>query len=192
MDISLDLPSFDHIPFPIIPIDVPVTQVFADEEEDFAGWTSNEKTSDTMKVDDDAMDVDILEIDRQIGSRLLDAEVFGGAPCESPIGPIEELLRVVEFDKEDQRLFLSPFFDDDSHMTTDDEDNSSLPFEEQYKATLKKLALTMKKSQETRKSLTMKTAKTEAYDRLTNIEKILSSVAKSANQVQTIVTAGQA
>jgi hypothetical protein len=192
MDISLDLPSFDHIPFPIIPIDVPVTQVFADEEEDFAGWTSNEKTSDTMKVDDDAMDVDILEIDRQIGSRLLDAEVFGGAPCESPIGPIEELLRVVEFDKEDQRLFLSPFFDDDSHMTTDDEDNSSLPFEERYKATLKKLALTMKKSQETRKSLTMKTAKTEAYDRLTNIEKILSSVAKSANQVQTIVTAGQA
>ena len=192
MDISLDLPSF---PFPTIPIDVPVHQVFADDAEEDIGML--QQGIENPAEDNDQMDVDdILEVDRQIGSSLLDSQWFGGASCESPIGPIEELLRVVEFDREDQRLFLSPFFDDhsfsgDESMSTDD-DSSSLPFEERYKATLKKLAMTMKKSQETRKSLTMKTSKTEAYDRLTNIEKILSSVAKSAEEVQTIVTAVQA
>ena len=185
MDISLDLPSF---PFPTVPMDVPVSQVFADDDEEDIGIL---KVNENRADDNDQMDIvdDILEVDRQIGSGLLDSQWFGGA-CESPIGPIEELLRVVEFDMEDQRLLLSPFFEgDDVSMSSD---SSSLPFEERYKATLKKLAMTMKKSQETRKSLTMKTTKTETYDRLTNIEKILSSVAKSAEEVQTIVTAGQA
>jgi hypothetical protein len=56
---------------------------------------------------------------------------------------------------------------------------SSLPFEERYKATLKKLAELMKHSQETRKSLAMNTPKTKEYPRT----RILSSIEKSTQEL---------
>jgi hypothetical protein len=160
----------------------------------------NDSNSDRMEMDD------ILEIDRQIGSRFLDADLFGGALCDSPIGPMEELFQFERQDVDDDRhhhhhLFFAPFLPDD-FMTDDEEDSDSiiakeqeeaidtigLSFEERYKATLQKLAFSMKKSQETRKSLTMQTAKTEKYDRLATVKKILSCVATSSDQVQNYVT----
>jgi hypothetical protein len=153
-----------------------------DDDED----ADDDNHSDRMEMDE------ILEIDRQIGARFLDIDLFGEAPCESPLGPVEELF---QFEREDDhQQFLAPFLPDD--FMTDEEDSDSLEvadtvglsFEERYKATLQKLAFSMKKSQETRKSLTMQTDKTEKYDRLTTVKKILSSVATSSDQVQNYVT----
>ncbi|KAL3912252.1 MAG: hypothetical protein SGILL_006954 [Bacillariaceae sp.] len=187
MDITLDLPSLDHVPFPIINMDIPVNQVFDDEEE--AAFGSWKQAMEEENCDVEMMEADILMVDKELGSRLLDADLFGGAPCESPIGPIEELLHVVEFSKEDQKVLLSPFFDDDEGSQVSTE---SLPFEERYKATLKKLALTMKRSQETRKSLTMKTSEMKKYERIATVKNILQTVKDSADKVQTTIFAEQA
>jgi hypothetical protein len=193
----------EDLSFPII---MPGNHAFVEDEDFVVGhWKQSledEKALVSDTDDDDPMNMDdILEIDRQIGSRFLDAELFGGAPCESPIGPVEELL---QFDKDDCAQFLAPFLPDDfmadeesanedSIMMEEEEetDTVGLSFEERYKATLQKLANSMKKSQETRQSLTMKTTKTEKYDRLASVKKILSSVATSSDQVQNYVTSLQ-
>ncbi|KAG7368141.1 hypothetical protein IV203_030884 [Nitzschia inconspicua] len=181
---------------------MPGHQVFVEDEDFVVGqWKRSleeEKNSDDDGGNggDDCMSMDdILEIDRQIGSRFLDVELFGGAPCESPIGPVEELFHLDKDDEHEQ--FLTPFLpddfmsdseDDDSSMMEEETDTFSLSFDERYKTTLQKLAFTIQKSQETRKSLTMKTTKTEKYHRLASVKKILSSVASSSDQVQNYVT----
>ncbi|KAG7347501.1 hypothetical protein IV203_016206 [Nitzschia inconspicua] len=189
----------EDISFPII---MPGHQVFVEDEDFVVGqWKRSleeEKNCDDTDGGDDRMSMgDILEIDRQIGYRFLDVELFGGAPCESPIGPMEELLHL---DKDEHGQFLTPFLpddfmsdseDDDSSMMEGETDTFSLSFDERYKATLQKLAYSMQKSQETRMSLTMKTTKTEKYHRLASVKKILSSVASSSDQVQNYVTSLQ-
>lgn len=195
----------DDLSFPIMP-DHHHQVVFAEDEDFVVGqWKQSlEEEKRAASDDDDRMSTDdLLEIDRQIGSRFLDAELFGaesGPYCESPIGPVEELL--IQFDKNEHHQFLAPFLmsesdaeDADAMMMDDEEedepDTVGLSFEERYKATLQKLAFSMKKSQETRKSLTMKTTKTEQYDRLASVKKILTSVATSSDQVQSYVTSIQ-
>lgn len=182
-------------------LDMPGNQVFVEDEDFVVGqWKQSLEEERAAETDDDnssdRMDMDdLLEIDRQIGSRFLDAELFGGAPCESPIGPVEEFLQL---ERDDHQQFLAPFLPDE--FMSDDEDDDEmkeeadtvgLSFEERYKATLQKLAFSMKKSQESRKSLTMQTTKTEKYDRLASVKKILSSVASSSDQVQNYVTSLQ-
>jgi hypothetical protein len=196
----------DDLSFPIMPDHHP--QVVFAEDEDFVVGQWNLSLEEEKRADSDDEDRmstdDLLEIDRQIGSRFLDAELFGaesGPYCESPIGPVEELL--IQFDKNEHHQFLAPFLmsesvveDADAMMMDDEEeedelDTVGLSFEERYKVTLQKLAFSMKKSQETRKSLTMKTTKTEQYDRLASVKKILTSVATSSDQVQSYVTSIQ-
>ncbi|KAL3913320.1 MAG: hypothetical protein SGARI_000714 [Bacillariaceae sp.] len=134
-------------------MDVPVHQVFADDaEEDIGMLHDNENQHD----EGDQMDVDdIMELDSNVGFRLLDSQWFGGGgPC--------------------------------------DDDNSCLPIEElleeqeRYRKLLEKLVESMKKSQETRKSL-----KTEKYNRSEKSSKQLQKIL-SAEEVQTIATAVQA
>jgi len=77
--------------------------------------------------------------------------------------------------------------------TTDLDDSAStasigLPLEERYKATLQKLKASMKRSQETRNCLTMKTSATESYERVNSVKEIMSSIATSSGQVQQYVT----
>lgn len=84
--------------------------------------------------------------------------------------------------EEDDDRFFAPTLDDMSNpncMST-----SSLPFEARYQATLKKLQESMKRSQETRKSLTMKTTKTEKYARNQSVSGVLSSIEVSSRQLQ--------
>jgi hypothetical protein len=185
------------------PFSMPGNHVVVEDEDFVVGqWKKSLEEEKAAAGDDDEdddnhsdmMEMDeILEIDRQIGARFLDIDLFGEALCESPLGPVEELF---QFEREDDhQQLLAPFLPDD-FMTDEEEDSDSLEvdqtvglsFEERYKATLQKLAFSMKKSQETRKSLTMQTAKTEKYDRLTTVKKILSSVATSSDQVQNYVT----
>lgn len=86
--------------------------------------------------------------------------------------------------------FLDPLLNVD---TTDLDDSAStasigLPLEERYKASLEKLEASMKRSQETRNCLTMKTSATESYERIGSVKEIMSSIATSSGQVQKYVT----
>lgn len=86
--------------------------------------------------------------------------------------------------------FLDPLLNVD---TTDLDDSAStasigLPLEERYKATLKKLEASMKRSQETRNCLTMTTSATESYERKGSVKELMSSIATSSGQVQKYVT----
>ena len=91
---------------------------------------------------------------------------------------------------------LSTDHDDDneSFFTTNSDGNNSeftptsvtsfLPIEQRYQASLDKLAESMKRSQETRKSLRIKTAETLSYTRWSSISGTLSSIEKSTQQLQ--------
>lgn len=84
--------------------------------------------------------------------------------------------------------------DDDSYFATHSDMSSGspsagltsfLPLEQRYQASLDKLAASMKKSQETRKSLRMQTAETAEYTRWGSVSGTLSSIEKSTQQLQT-------
>jgi hypothetical protein len=117
-------------------------------------------------------EVRLMEIDMQLGPNLLDDAIFNSTCCNSPIGPIEELVGLEEEDAEN-------FWTDDSSGGA-----NSLEFSEQYKTTLRKLAESMKKTHESRKSLMIKTPKTEKYERSTSVSGVISSIEKSSEQLQ--------
>ena len=82
----------------------------------------------------------------------------------------------------------------DPLVTTDEEghDHQStsiegLPLEERYKVSLEKLEASMRRSQETRNCLTMKTSATESYERSGSVHEIMSSIATSSNKVRKLV-----
>ena len=136
-------------------------------------------------------DLDIMDVDEQIGSNLLfnDDEIFVADPCVSPTGPLEELT-MLKFDEEDLDKFSLAFLDfsDESPTTTNDDDMSGtttdFAFEERYKTTLSKLSESMKRSQETRKSLQMRTPKTTNYQRSNSVTGVISSIEMSSQQLQ--------
>ena len=147
--------------------------------------TSNEEANKVFKQW--KADEDIMVVDDLIGSNLLDESVFD-APCLSPTGPLEEIV-YMNIDEQDQDIFLVP------SLNSDDEENSSASKEEvlldsnkelekQYRETLKKLAESMKRTQETRKSLKIKTPKTKKYYRSSKVTGVLSSIEKSTKQLQ--------
>ena len=144
--------------------------------------TSNEEASKVLEqwqADQDE-DLEIMEVDEQIGSNLLGDDIFG-APCASPTGPLEELV-LMTIDEDDDRFF-APLLDDMASPSCNPP--SSLPFEARYQATLKKLQESMQRSQETRKSLTMKTPKTEKYERTHSVSGVINSIEASSRQLQT-------
>ena len=82
----------------------------------------------------------------------------------------------------------------DPLVTTDEQghDHQStsiegLPLEERYKVSLEKLEAPMRRSQETRNCLTMKTSATESYERSGSVHEIMSSIATSSNKVRKLV-----
>ena len=95
---------------------------------------------------------------------------------------------------EDDERFLAPLLDTDSminmfmnddHLVMTSPATNHFVHDERYQEVLKKLTESMKRSQETRKSLTMKTPKTEKYDRTTSVTGVLSSIENSSRQLQT-------
>jgi hypothetical protein len=138
--------------------------------------TSHEEASKVFEQWQTDHDLDIMEVDEQIGSNLLDEDIFE-APCLSPTGPLEELVYMNLDDIEDDRFF-APCLDDESAST------SSLDFPERYQATLKKLAESMQRSQETRKSLSIKTEDIDKYSRSKIVNSVLTSIEKSSQQIQ--------
>jgi hypothetical protein len=146
--------------------------------------TSNEEASKVLEqwqADQEDQDLELMEVDEQIGSNLLGDDIFG-EPCVSPTGPLEELVLMTVDDDDDR--FFAPLLDSEE-SAANSKVTSSLPFEERYQATLKKLEESMMRSQETRKSLSMKTAKTEAYERVKSVSGVLTSIETSSHQLQT-------
>jgi len=103
---------------------------------------------------------------------------------------------------EDDRRFLAPLLEDSTtttmdydagYVVTDEESSSSsspsspMMNQKRYQEILKKLEASMKRSQETRKSLTMKTPKTEEYNRIGSVTGVLSSIENSSRQLQTLL-----
>lgn len=153
------------------------TEMLNDEE---LSATSNEEASKVLEqwqADQDE-DLEIMEVDEQIGSNLLGEDIFG-APCASPTGPLEELV-LMNIEEEDDRFF-APVLDD---MAPSCMPASALPFEARYQATLQNLQESMQRSQETRKSLSMKTTKTEKYPRTQSVSGVLTSIEVSSRQLQ--------
>ena len=127
--------------------------------------------------------------------------------CNSPTGPIEELrsfstMNMIDCagDNIDDHCFLVPLLveensEEEDSMDFDDEGSTTCTIQHQqqqhqpiidqkrYQEILKKLEESMKRSQETRKSLTMKTPKTEEYNRTKSITGVISSIESSSRQL---------
>jgi hypothetical protein len=147
----------------------------------------------------------LMEVDEQIGNNLLGDDIFGCGDingCSSPTGPIEELrsfstMNMIDSagDNIGDHCFLVPLLveensEEEDSMDFDDEGSTTCTKQQQpimdqkrYQEILKKLEESMKRSQETRKSLTMKTPKTEEYNRTKNITGVISSIESSSRQL---------
>jgi len=126
---------------------------------------------------------EIMDMDTEIDScNLLDDAIFSEDPCLSPTGPLEEL---VSMDANEYDKYLVPCLDFERDGSVhSSSDNSQSDIEEQYQETLRKLTESMKRSQETRRSLTLKSPKTKTYERSSEVDGVLSSVEKSTRQLQ--------
>lgn len=162
--------------------------MITDEELSATSHEEASKVFEQWQTDED-QEMDIMEVDEQIGSNLLGEEIFPNDPCVSPTGPLEELVYMSLGDMDADRFSLSLFNDAGDGPAAcgnnGSDKTSSLSFEERYKATLEKLAESMKRSRETRDSLKMKTSRTEGYARASSVNGVLSSIEKSTEQIQT-------
>lgn len=178
--------------------------------------TPCDSSASTAEHDDSKTDLaSLMEVDEQIGENLLGDEVFGGVGqlhlgCSLPSGTIEDsfsatmnsfsALNVVDDLSEEDRRFLAPLLEDTTTTTmdygagfvaTDEGLSSSSPSpimtQERYQEIIKKLEASMKRSQETRKSLYMKTHKTKEYTRRGSVTGVLSSIETSSKQLQTFL-----
>jgi len=131
--------------------------------------------------------------------------------CSLPSGTIEastfsatfSALNVIDDMSEEDRRFLAPLLEDTATSTMDydagyvvtDERSLYHPLsspspilnQERYQEIFKKLEASMKRSQETRKSLIMKTPKMKEYTRRGSVTGVLSSIEISSRQLQTFL-----
>eukprot|EP00543_Licmophora_paradoxa_P004830 CAMPEP_0202457818 /NCGR_PEP_ID=MMETSP1360-20130828/14722_1 /ASSEMBLY_ACC=CAM_ASM_000848 /TAXON_ID=515479 /ORGANISM="Licmophora paradoxa, Strain CCMP2313" /LENGTH=174 /DNA_ID=CAMNT_0049077983 /DNA_START=37 /DNA_END=561 /DNA_ORIENTATION=- len=132
--------------------------------------SSKEEVSKVLQEwtsDEESVDMDIMEVDEQIGSNFLSDELFGG-PCPSPVTPQEEFMSLNISSFED-KYFASPAVG---------------VLDQKYKQAFQKLSESMKRSQETRKALYMKTDKAnDEYERRNKIKSVLESIEKSQSQI---------
>lgn len=180
--------------------------------------TPCDSSASSAEQDDGKTDLaSLMEVDEQIGENLLGDEVFGGVPggyhlhlgCSLPNGNIEDStfsvtmnsfasLDVVDDLSEEDRRFLAPLLEDSSTTTTDYDAGyvvtdapSPVMNQERYQEIIKKLEASMKRSQESRKSLYMKTPKMKEYTRKGSVTGVLSSIESSSRQIQTFLKAVQ-
>ncbi|KAL3928272.1 MAG: hypothetical protein SGBAC_012723 [Bacillariaceae sp.] len=116
---------------------------------------------------DNEQDLDIMDIDEQIGSNLLGDELFGTPDMSSP----------------SEVHLVTPIRHYSSSPSHHPQQPKAAYLDERYRATLVKLQESMKRTQDTRKALFVKTPKMEKYDRRKSVHGVLSSVEKSSRQV---------
>src|SRR6056300_1631281 len=105
------------------------TEMLNDEE---LSATSNEEASKVLEQwqADQDQDLEIMEVDEQIGSNLLGDDIFG-TPCLSPTGPLEELV-LMTIDEDDDRYFAPVLDPADEAAELSSKSTSSLPFDARY------------------------------------------------------------
>lgn len=131
------------------------------------------KVLEEWTSDEESVDMDIMEVDEQIGTNFLCDDLFGG--CPSPVSPQEELLCM---NVDDMHC--------DKFLTLPSDDKTSV----QQREAFLKLAESMKRSQETRLALSMKSSKaTDEYARRKSISAVLASIEQSGNQIHTCFAA---
>lgn len=166
---DLTLPTeWDSCPESIILEDVETISKNSQEEAHavFEQWCSDDQRYHA--------NIDMMEVDDQVGADLLGDDMFHDDPTMSPTGPLEEFASIDDGDVD--RFSLSLFSDSG-------DETISLPFKERYNATLIKLSESMKRSQETRRSLSMTTDETAKYQRSKSVSGVLSSIEKSSQQL---------
>jgi len=183
--------------------DLPMMDTTGDANDNFLleSWQIDQdpssNSSGTTLSDEDEDDLIMFDIDNVVhGGFGQDHNDYEDAPPTPPAGRLlleealeETLAAAVSVDDHED--------DEDSFFTTQSGgsgndhyrmDNSSctsfLPIEQRYQASLEKLTQSMKKSQETRKSLRMKTSETAEYERWNSVTGTLSSIEKSTQQLQ--------
>ena len=138
--------------------------------------------------------------------------------CAWPMGDISEsefsatmnsfsALNVIDHISEEDRRFLAPLLEDSTTTTMDYDSGyvntdegmlnststspSPILNQERYQEIIKKLEASMKRSQESRKALCMKTPKTKEYTRRGSVTGVLSSIESSSKQLQSFLQAVQ-
>jgi hypothetical protein len=128
------------------------------------------KVLEEWTSDDESIDMDIMEVDEQIGSNFLCDDLFGDVTCSSNSQHHDTLPpNDTTFNTE---IFLS---------------NDILPklVDTRYSEAFLKLQESMRRSQETRMALTMKTHQAnDAYSRRENIAAVLASIQESGRKLQ--------
>ena len=137
--------------------------------------------------DEDLMVVDSINMDFD--------DMDDDSPPGPPAGPLlleealEDTLEQIA-DNDDDSFFTShgemsgAFGATSSSSLNTNIVTSFLPADQRYQASLEKLSESMKKSQETRKSLRIKTSETIGYSRWNAISETVSSIEKSTQQLQ--------
>mmetsp|Transcript_23472 Transcript_23472/g.34641 ORF Transcript_23472/g.34641 Transcript_23472/m.34641 type:complete len:174 (-) Transcript_23472:165-686(-) len=122
------------------------------------------KVLEEWTSDEESVDVDIMEVDQKIGSNFLSDDLFGGVTCPSPVTPQEEVrLNMMDTSCDN---FLVPSSDDDKNKN--------------HREAFSKLLESMKRSQETRIALTMKTSKSkDDNSRRQNVTDVLAAIEES-------------
>jgi hypothetical protein len=104
----------------------------------------------------------------------------------SPTGPAEELDCVMDLNNDllSHDRFLVPHLSLDEDAMLFGTSVSSLPFEKRFAATAKNLAESIRRSQETRKSLVLEIPEMSKYERNHSLSGVLKSVENSTHQVE--------
>jgi hypothetical protein len=145
------------------------------------------------------------------GCGVIEGEMHLHLDCSLPAFPASmnsfTALNVIDDLSEDDRRFLAPLLEDTTTTTMDYDagyvmtgDGISFPSQsspapilsqERYQDIIQKLEASMKRSQETRKSLTMTSPKMEEYRRKGSVTGVLSSIESSSRQLQTFLQSVQ-
>lgn len=138
----------------------------ADVNDVLEEWTSDEEDSD----------FNIMDVDEQIGSNLFADSIFGDEPAAPPPSQLDSM----HVDLEGDDYFLCP----GSPVGAQD-----FPFtDNKYKDAFRKLAESMRRSEETRASLKLHAPlSTKKYEeRRESISTVLTSIENSSKQIQTL------
>jgi hypothetical protein len=126
------------------------------------------KVLEEWTSDDESVDMDIMEVDEEIGSNFLCDDLFGEVACSSPTSSQDEFMAVDNF---------SEMF-----MASDGDDKRVDPM---CREAFLKLQESMRRSQETRMALTIKTIQaSDDYARRPSISAVLASIEASYKQIQ--------
>jgi hypothetical protein len=145
---------------------------FASEWDDICGIGPEESLKEWLSDDDDS-DLNIIDFDKQIGSNFFADIIFGDEPPQAQLDSMD-------FDLES---------DDYYTRSGSPVSSQNFPFADNaYREAFKNLAESMKRSQETRVSLKLKSPVKQATqhweERSNSISTVLYSIENSSRQIQ--------